>query len=288
MQVLAVSLAGITLNSTDRYKHDLTVLVKESAADLVVLPAHSALLLGLALGELASAATFTTTVYNYLADKKGAWNKKFLALHGSLASELNIYLACGTLFEAEQEKSYQSAYCFNPAGNIYCRQQQTHLTRAERELGLSRGKALNLFSVDNFQVGMVVGNDSRHPEVGRIFGLRGADLLLHSGALEGSFNCWPQAAGMWAQVQQNQFWAVEAQLCGEVAGCGFNAASAILGPCEITPGQSGYLERGYPGTAAVSAKLDENTRHLLRESYPLLKLLNPEAYRVLAGKRSRY
>jgi hypothetical protein len=39
MQVTAVSLAGITLNSIDRYKHDLALLVKESAADLVVLPA---------------------------------------------------------------------------------------------------------------------------------------------------------------------------------------------------------------------------------------------------------
>lgn len=280
MQVTAVSLAGITLKSIDRYKHDLALLVKESAADLVVMPAYSALLLGLALGELASAATFTAAVCDYLTDKNGAWNKKFLALHSSLASDLNIYLACGTLFETEQEKSCQSTYCFNPAGSICCRQQQTHLTRAERDLGLSRGKALNLFSVNKLQVGMVIGNDARHPEVGRIFGLRGADLLLHSGALEGSFNCWPQAAGMWAQVQQNQFWVAEAQLCGEIAGCSFDAASNILGPCEITPGQSGYLARGYPGTASVSAKLDENARHLLKERYPLLKLLNPEAYRV--------
>jgi predicted amidohydrolase len=282
MQVTAVSLAGITLNSIDLYKHDLTVLLKESAADLAVLPAYSALLLGLSLGELASAATFTTTVCDYLADKNGAWNKKFLALHSSLASDLNVYLACGTLFETEQEKSYHSAYCFDPAGNICCRQQQTHLTRAESDIGLSRGIVLNLFSVDKFQVGMVIGNDARHPEVGRIFGLRGADLLLHSGALEGSLNCWLQAAGMWAQVQQNQFWAAEAQLCGEISGCSFNTASNILGPCEITPGQSGYLKRGYPGTAVVTAKLDENIRHPLKESYPLLKLLNPEAYRVLA------
>jgi predicted amidohydrolase len=254
--------------------------VKETAADLVVLPAYSALLLGLALGELASAATFTAAVREYLADKKGAWNKKFLALHSSLASDLNIYLACGTLFETEQEKSCQSAYCFNPAGSICGRQQQTHLTRAERDLGLSRGKALNLFSVDKLQVGMVIGNDARHPEVGRTFGLRGADLLLHSGALEGSFNCWPQAAGMWAQVQQNQFWAVEAQLCGEITCCSFDAVSTILGPCEITPNQSGYLARGYSGTAAVTAKLDQNVRYLLKERYPLLKLLNPEAYLV--------
>lgn len=280
MQVTAVSLAGIALNSIDHFKRDLALLVKESASDLVVMPAYSALLIGLALGELASASTFTTTVCKYLADRNGAWNKKFLALHSSLASDLGIYLACGTLFETEQEKTYHNAYCFDPAGNICCRQQQTHLTSAERNIGLSRGKVLNLFSADKFQVGMVIGNDARHPEVGRIFGLRGADLLLHSGALEGSFNCWPQAAGMWAQVQQNQFWAVEAQLCGEIAGCSFDAASNIHGPCEITPGQSGYLARCYPGTSSVSAKLDQNARHLLKERYPLLELLNPEAYRV--------
>ncbi|MDZ4132020.1 MAG: hypothetical protein U1E11_02700, partial [Dethiobacteria bacterium] len=91
MQVTAVSLAGITLKNIDRYKHDLALLMKESAADLVVLPAYSALLLGLALGELVFAASFTATVCDYLADKNGAWNKKFLALHSSLASDLNIY-----------------------------------------------------------------------------------------------------------------------------------------------------------------------------------------------------
>jgi predicted amidohydrolase len=97
-------------------------------------------------------------------------------------------------------------------------QRQTHLTRFELDLKLSRGERLDLFQVDDFCTGLVVGNDARHPEVGRIMALQGADLLLHSGAIEGDQTCWQQAAGMWAQVQQNQFFTVEAQLSATVAG----------------------------------------------------------------------
>lgn len=39
-------------------------------------------------------------------------------------------------------------------------------------------------------------------------------------------NCWQQMAGIWSQVQQNQFIALEASLGGQ---------NLVHGPCEITP-----------------------------------------------------
>ena len=131
------------------------------------------------------------------------------------------------------------------------------------------------------KAGLIIGNDARHPEVGRIFSLRGADILLHCGASETCFNNWPQVAGMWAQVQQNQFWVVEAQLNANIAGRVFGASSAIIGPCEITPDLSGYLARGSPETPLIDAELDEEARKQQIEKYPLLKLRNPAAYSEL-------
>ncbi len=280
MQVAAISMAGIRLNSIDQYRSDLSALLKNSGAQLAVLPAYSSVVLGLSLGALKPASDFES----FLRQPPGShadWNKKFLDLHSHLSRELGLTLAAGTLFESDFGRHYHTAYCFDPEGEICCRQRQTHLTRTEREIGLSRGEELNLFAVDDLQVGLVVGNDARHPEVGRIFALRGADLLLHSGALEAGFNCWPQVAGMWAQVQQNQFWSVEAQLNGNIANRTFAASSAALGPCEITPGKSGYLARGYPHTPVITAKLNETALRQIRQNYPLLKLLNPKAYSAL-------
>ncbi len=277
MRVSAITMAGLRLNDLDYYRSDLAALIKSSGASLLVLPAYSALMLGLEVGALVPAHDFGSSLQQYIKNHS-SWNNRFMDLHSTLAHDLNIHLVAGTLVEIESGRHYHSAYCFNPAGEICCSQRQTHLTRSERESGFSRGEGLNIFTLNGLKTGLVIGNDARHPEVGRIFALRGAGLILYSGASEAGFNCWPQAAGMWAQVQQNQFWSVEAQLSGAISGKFFGAPSAVLGPCEITPGKSGYLKRGYPQSAIVTAELDEKSRLKIKENYPLLKLLNPEAY----------
>lgn len=277
MLVAALSMTGIRLDSIDSYRADLKALLSRCRASPAVLPAHSALLLGLNTGALDAGSGFEETLKLYSLNH-GAWNEQFLELHAALARELDIYLAAGTLIESEGDFLCHSAYCFDPRGGICCRQKQTHLSAFERSIGLGRGEELKIFPLNGLRAGLVIGNDARHPEVGRIYALRGADLVLSSGALEAGFNCWPQAAGMWAQVQQNQFWAVEAQLSAAIAGTVFGANPAVIGPCEITPGQSGYLARGYPHSPVVTADLDEPARLRIKQKYPLLGLLNPQAY----------
>ncbi len=277
MRVSALTMAGLRLKDENKYRLDMIALIKNSGANLVVLPAYSALILGLETGGLAPDLNFSVAFQHYI-DNNINWNNRFKDLHSALSSELKVYLAAGTLIESFSGRHYHTACCFNPAGEICGTQKQTHLTRAEREIGISRGEELNTFYVNDFQAGLVVGNDARHPEVGRIFALRGANLLLHCGAIEAGFNCWPQVAGMWSQVQQNQFWSVEAQLSGAIGDKHFGAPPAVLGPCEITPGQSGYLSRGYPHSSLITAELDEKARRRIRQKYPILDLLNLEAY----------
>jgi len=278
MIVTALSLQGINLSNLENYFDDLSALVKKHNPRLLVLPAHTATVLGVATKNI------TTTVSEPAADhpensSRQVWIEQYLELHSKLARSLDIYLAAGTLIEEKADQLYNSAYCFNPAGEICTVQRQTHLTRFEHEAGLSRGEELEIFDCDGLKTGLVVGNDVRHPEVGRIFGLRGADLLLHCGAQQGELTCWSQTAGMWSQVQQNQFWAVEAQLSAVIDIRLFGGSSAVIGPCEITPGQSGYLARGYPHSKHVTAELNEEARRQIKQKYPLLNLLNPEAYR---------
>ena len=278
MIVTALSLQGININCLEHYVEDTKSLVKKHSPRLVVLPAHAATVLGYATKHIT--ATVSEPVADYTDDSSTqTWIEQYFELHSKLARSLDIYLAAGTLIEEKAGRRFNSAYCFNPAGDICTVQRQTHLTRFEQEAGLCRGDDLTLFDCDGLKTGLVVGNDAWHPEVGRIYGLRGADLLLHCGAREGELTCWSQASGMWAQVQQNQFWAVEAQLSAVIDSRLFGGSSAVIGPCEITPGQSGYLARGYPHSKHVTAELNEEARRQIKQKYPLLKLLNPEAYR---------
>ncbi len=277
MRVAALTLAGLEMNSLENYRKSLLALLQQTGANLAVLPAYSSVLIGFSTGNLPPRQKFKDIMHDPPFEY-GEWLKTFLDLSASIARELKIYLVPGSYFNRESGCSFHSACCFDPEGNMISKQKQTHLTREEREAGLSRGEELNLFTVGDLKAGLIIGNDARHPETGRILALKGADLVLHCGALEAGFNCWPQAAGIWAQVQQNQFWAVEAQLSGKLAGRIFSAAPIIHGPCEITPGQSGYMARGYPDNSYASAWLDEPARRNLIKKYPLLQFLNPEAY----------
>ena len=236
------------------------------------------------------------------------WNEQFLATHSDLARSGELYLVTGTTVEQANGLFYHTAYCFGPDGEICCRQRQTHLTREGRALGLSRGEELHLFDLAGTKAGLIVGVDAFHPEVARIFALQGADLIAHSGALSaGSGNRTRRAeapdqaeltgtparrrptaasvdvqpAGMWAQVQQNQFWAVESQLKGSICGRAFGGDCAVIGPCEVTPGSTGYLDREDAKRPFAVAELVEGDRDRIRSDYPLLRLLHPDAYRVL-------
>lgn len=285
MLVAALSMAGLNLSSLERYEEEICSLIAQTAPQVLVLPAYSSLALGLGAGKVQAAPTFAETISSCLSNTAlwKAWNEEFLALHASVARRFSIYLVAGTLFEAEGSSRYQSAYSFDPAGKLCCLQRQGHLTREEKMLGLHRGEELGIFALGNMKAALVSGNDCRHPEIGRILALLGVDIILCCGALRAGYNCWPQVAGVWAQVQQNQFWAVEAQLGLRIVDCEFGAGSAIIGPCEVTANQSGYLARGYPRTPLISAELDEAARNRLKKDYPILELLNPAAYRGLFG-----
>ncbi len=278
MRLAAFTLSGIDLSSIEAYSKSITSQIKSSGADLAVLPAYSFALIALQTRAVKPPPESFSDLLTKCSAQLAALNNIYLDLHAKLARELGIYLVPGTYFESSGDHLYHSSCCFDRQGNIIAAQQQTHLTREERKCGLARGSELNLFDLGGIKAGLIIGNDARHPEVGRIFALRGADIIIHCGALETDLSCWPQVAGIWAQVQQNQFWAVEAQLCGNLAGRSYGAAPVVHGPCEITPDKSGFLARGYPHSTFAAADLDESARKTLKQQYPLLGLLNPAAY----------
>jgi predicted amidohydrolase len=286
MLVAALSLSGIDLNTIEGYISGIKALLAKPKPKVAVLPAHSALVLGLAVRRLNNKSSVHDTFACYL-DQGAEWNSEFLNLHRRLAEELSLYFVIGTVIEKEEDHLYQTAFCFNPEGKICCTQRQTHLTLFERELRLCRGERVQLFQVGKIKVGLIVGNDIRQPEVGRIMVMMGADLLLCSDAIAGKTTCWQQVAGAWAQVQQNQVFAVEAQLNAPIAGCCFGATLAITAPCEITNGNTGYLIRGNPGSPVIFSELNFCALDQIRSSYPLLKLLNPGAYDPLFRSAKR-
>lgn len=280
MRVAALSLAGLPVEQPGDYAAALTSLLETLQVRLAVLPAHTSFLLCAAGGHLGEMRDFTACFRAFM-QKSTEWNEQYLRLHSHLAGENELYLVPGTTVEEVDGRFYHTSYLLGPDGKICGRQRQAHLSREERALGLSRGEELSLFDLAGMKTGLIVGTDARHPEVGRILALEGAALVIHCGALANGRESTVQPAGIWAQVQQNQFWAVEAQLKGSICNRSFGAQCAVIGPCEITPGLTGYLDREAVAKPFAAAELIEANRRRIKSDYPLLSLLHPEAYRGL-------
>ncbi len=277
MRVAALSLAGLPVERLEDYASALTALLRKLQVRLAVLPAHTSFLLCMAGGHLSETTDFAGA-FRLFMQESGEWNDQYLQLHSSLARENELYLVAGTTIEEADGLFYHTSYCFGPDGEICGKQRQTHLSREERALGLSRGNELHVLDLAGMKTGLIVGTDALHPEVGRILALQGADLVAHCGALDPARGSLSQPAGIWAQVQQNQFWAVEAQLKRSVCERSFGAQCAIIGPCEVTSGYTGYLDRDADEEPFAVAELVEADRQRIRSDYPLLQLLRPEAY----------
>jgi predicted amidohydrolase len=162
---------------------------------------------------------------------------------------------------------------------------------------IKAAKTINYAETELGKIGLISGRDCWHPEIGRVMALEKVEIVLAVNRMgfNESFpaNCWQQMAGIWSQVQQNQFIALEASLGGQ---------NLVHGPCEITPYRTGILApvgkeenarkksiepyfedisgvySEVDGFKVITAEIDINGLKRIQSSYPLLKHLNPSLY----------
>jgi predicted amidohydrolase len=243
---------------------------------LLVFPAYLGILLALRWGELSDVTDFKGLITAFIR-LPSTWHEECLELHRKIARRLSAYLVPGTFFDTESEQTYHQAHLLAPDGRIVGTQRQVYLSRLEKTLGLCRGEELNVFQTATGTIGIIIGTDAWYSEVGRILALQGAEIICHCGALPAGENRWLQRAGMWQQVQQNQFFCVESQLAANI-GEPFAAESLIHAPCEMTEDFEGILASGGPEKQPVAAVLNQKARRRVIDGYPLLQLMNPLAY----------
>lgn len=125
--------------------------------------------------------------------------------------------------------------------------------------------------------GFVCGDDAWSPEQCRILALLGCDMLLSPQALRKPYRRWSQVAGLWQQVQQNQVFGIESCLVGGA----FAGRSAILGPCDMRPGFSGYLAEATDESSdyVLTAVLARQDLIHARRSFAIFDHFNTDLYR---------
>lgn len=212
-----------------------------------------------------------------LWDFDGKYEKYIDGMRVLSSKYSGIYVCPGSFWERVGDRIYHSS-CILFNGDIKLFQRQIYLARWEREYNLSRGNALNITEIDGFKVGIVLSTDVFYPQVSRHLALSGVEIVLSPVAIKGSKNFAMQVSGLWQNVQQNLFFAVESGFKGEYMGHNFYSESAIHAPLEMTKNKDGFLVRENDSSVIVS-ELDNSVRKKAILKFDVLSQLNTEFYR---------
>ncbi|MDR3552697.1 MAG: carbon-nitrogen hydrolase family protein, partial [Clostridia bacterium] len=103
-------------------------------------------------------------------------------------------------------------------------------------------------------------------------------LVLCPVALEKEGGLPLQLSGVWREVEQNQFFAVESCFCGVFGGAEYYGDPIIHAPLEMTAKSDGLLARGDAQNDTATAVLDNEKRIKGIAVFDVLSQLNPELY----------
>lgn len=197
-----------------------------------------------------------------------------------VAQALGAWVLPGSILVAGRAGTYRHmAAVFGPDGAVIGEQYQTHAFQRETEMEVS--STVSPIPVGSLRVGILLGADPFVPEVSRVLTLEGTDLLVAPLAPRAPYSSERALSGLWQEVQQNQVFGLETGLSGPLFEGLADGKMAFLAPCEVTPGETGFLgEAGYfvrEGWRREYLELSELRR--AKEIYPLLRHLNPGLYR---------
>jgi len=197
-----------------------------------------------------------------------------------LSQNYPMAICPGSYWKKENDNIYHES-CLIINGEVQLTQRQIYLARWERELGFSRGIKIELEEIKDWKLALIISTDVFYPQVSRMAALKGADIVLSPVGFTGKKNWVLQISGMWQEVQQNQFFAVESGFNGFLGEQNFWGESVIYAPLEMTKKEDGYLERSRGQKKLVVAQLDNEQRRKAISKFDVLSQLNREFYQQM-------
>jgi len=217
---------------------------------------------------------------------KQADSREYIEQIKELSQDYKIAICPGSYWQKEENNIYhESSLIIN--GEVQLKQRQIYLARWERELGFSRGAKIELKEIKDWKLALIISTDVFYPQVSRMAALRGADTVLSPVGFTGEKNRVLQVSGLWQEVQQNQFFAVESGFNGFLGEQSFWGESVIYTPLEMTEKGDGYLTRSNGQQSLIMAELDNRKRRKAISKFDVLSQLNREFYQQMKMFRER-
>ena len=213
-------------------------------------------------------------------------SQKYVEQVKELSREYKIVICPGSYWQKEKSNIYHES-CLIINGEVQLKQRQIYLARWERKLGFSRGAEIGLKEIKDWRLALIISTDVFYPQVSRMAALKGADIVLSPVGFTGEKNRALQISGMWQEVQQNQFFAVEAGFNGFLGKRNFWGESIIHAPLEITNEGDGFLARSSGQQRLIITELDNKKRRKAISKFDVLSQLNREFYQQMKMFRGR-
>jgi len=197
-----------------------------------------------------------------------------------LSKNYKIVICPGSYWQKEKGNIYHES-CLIINGEVQLKQRQIYLARWERELEFSRGTKIELKEIKDWNIALIISTDVFYPQVSRMAALKGADIVISPVGFIGEKNRALQVSGLWQEVQQNQFFAVESGFNGFLGEQSFWGESVIYAPLEMTEKEDGYLERSSEQQSFIITELDNKKRRKVISKFDVLSQLNREFYQQM-------
>ena len=196
-----------------------------------------------------------------------------------LAAELGVYLIGGSISEIDDDKVYNTAFCFDREGRMIGRHRKTHLFDIDVEGGirfmesdtLTAGDSATVIDTEFGKIGVAICYDVRFPELFRRMTLDGARMVI----LPAAFNMTTGPAHwditMRARALDNQiFFAANSPARDEEGIYVAYGNSCIVSPW------GDFIAHADEKECIIYADIDFDYEDSIRDQLPLLKHRRPE------------
>ena len=213
-------------------------------------------------------------------------SREYIEQVKDLSQNYKIAICPGSYWQKEKGSIYHES-CLIINGEVRLTQRQIYLACWERKLGFSRGTKIELKEIKDWNIALIISTDVFYPQVSRMAALKGADIILSPVGFTEEKNQAIQISGMWQEVQQNQFFAVESGFNGILGEQNFWGESVIYAPLEMTEKKNGFLTRTKGQQSLIIAHLNNEQRGKAILKFDVLSQLNREFYQQMKMFRGK-
>lgn len=286
MKVAAVAYACERLPDWAAHEAKLDALLREAAADLVVLPEYAAMEAALIAGPMDGSAVAWR---DRAAARAGEWVER----HRRAAMRHGCHILAGSGPVATARGVVNRSWLVAPSGEVVQQDKLIPTPYERTEMQLIAGEGLSVFESALGRIGILVCYDSEFPLLARALTEAGAEILLVPSCTDFPAGQTRVRVSARARAIEAQCPVVQAPLVGAVPGCEVidvsTGRAAIFAPADHGLPADGVLAQGEtdrPG--AVVAEIDLAWLGQTRDAAQVGNAAHwPEQGRHIAGVKTR-